>query len=224
MAKRLFDILFALFALVITAPFLAFGVIGISLSSPGPVFYRARRIGRNGEIFDMLKLRSMHVASESGSSITAPGDARIFAFGNLLRRTKIDEIPQFWNILVGDMSVVGPRGEAPGVVEEHYTDWMMETLRVAPGATSPGAIYNYVMSDTLLDPEDPEGSYVNRMLTPKLALERAYVERAGLWRDMIYIVLTVAAILATVVGRKVGLPAGDVELARRWAPEGPFPE
>ncbi len=224
MAKRLFDILFALFALVITAPLLLFGVVGIKLSSPGPVFYLARRAGRNGKIFAMLKLRTMYVAADSGSSITSPGDTRIFAFGNLLRRTKIDEIPQFWNILIGDLSVVGPRAEAPSVVEEHYTDWMLETLRVAPGVTSPGAIYNYVMSDTLLDPNDPEGSYVNRMLAPKLALERAYVERIGFWHDMTYIVLTVAAIIANVMGRRIGLPPGDVALARRWAPQGPYPE
>lgn len=224
MAKRLFDILFALFALLLSSPFILLGVIGIKLSSPGPVMYSARRVGRGGEIFTMMKLRTMHVASDRESSITAPGDSRMFAFGELIRRLKIDELPQFWNILTGDLSVVGPRPEAPAVVEKHYTDWMRETLGVAPGVTSPGAIYNYIMEDRLLDPDDPEGSYVRRMLPPKLALERAYVERVGFARDLRYILLTIAAVVAHVLGRQIRLPAADVILARKWAPDGPFPD
>lgn len=223
MAKRLFDVFFAIIVLVLTAPLLLAGAIGIWLSSPGPVLYKARRVGRNGVEFSMLKMRSMHLGSNSGSQITSPGDSRIFAFGELLRRSKIDELPQCWNILTGELSVVGPRAESPGIVDAHYTDWMKETLKVRPGLSSPGAIYNYMMADILLDRENPEDSYVCRMLTPKLALERAYVENAGLFRDMTYIALTVAAIVASLLGRKV-LPVldSDIALARRWAPDGPY--
>lgn len=224
MAKRLFDILFAVVALLISTPFILFGMIGIKMASPGPVIYSARRIGKNGEAFAMFKLRSMHVTPDGASTITAPGDSRIFVFGDLIRRTKIDELPQFWNVLRGDMSIVGPRAEAPGVVETHYTDWMRETLDVAPGLTSPGAIYNYMMSDILLDPQDPEGSYVSRMLRPKLALERAYVESVGFVRDLCYIVLTIAAIFAHQSGGRVRILASDVALARKWAPDGPYPD
>lgn len=224
MAKRLFDITFALFALLFSSPLILFGVVGIKLSSPGPAFYLARRAGKGGEIFSMLKLRTMHVDSESTSSITAPGDSRIFAFGDLLRRLKIDELPQFWNILRGHMSVVGPRAEAPDIVDMHYTYWMRETLNVAPGITSPGAIYNYIMSEVLLDPEDPEGSYIRRVLPPKLALERAYIERASFLLDLKYIGLTIVAIVAQVSGREIHLPAADVQLARNWVPDGSYPD
>lgn len=223
MLKRLFDILFALFAMGFSLPLILIGVIGIKLSSPGPVIYPARRVGKGGEVFTMFKLRTMHVAADGASSITAPGDSRIFAFGELIRRLKIDELPQFWNILKGDLSVVGPRAEAPGIVDAYYSNWMRETLNVAPGITSPGAIYNYIMSDQLLDPDDPEGSYVRSMLQPKLALERAYIERMGFWRDLHYVFLTLLAIAGQVLGRQIRLPASDVSLARHWAPDGPYP-
>lgn len=223
MIKRLFDIAIATFALLVSVPFIAFGAIGIILTSPGPLFYRARRLGRNGAVFTMFKLRTMHVAQNSASPITSPGDSRVFPFGKLIRRLKIDELPQFWNILIGNMTLVGPRPEAPGVVERHYSAWMRETLLIPPGVTSPGAIYNYLMADTLLDDSDPEGSYARNLLPPKLALERAYLERANFFSDLGYVVLTTWAILAPVHGRDIHLPEVDITNARRWAPQGPFP-
>lgn len=223
MIKRLFDIAVAALALLVATPFIAVAAIGIILTSPGPIFYRARRAGRNGAVFTMYKLRSMHVAQNEASSITSPGDNRIFPFGNLIRRLKIDELPQFWNILNGNMSLVGPRPEAPDIVDKHYTDWMHETLRTRPGVTSPGAIYNYLMADILLDDNDPEGSYARNLLPPKLALERAYLERASFVSDLGYVVMTVRAIIAQNLGRKVCLPHTDIEVARQWAPQGPYP-
>lgn len=218
MIKRLFDIVVAALALLVAAPFIVVAAIGIMLTSPGPIFYRARRAGRDGALFTMYKLRTMHVAQNEASSITSPGDSRIFPFGNLIRRLKIDELPQFWNILNGNMSFVGPRPEAPDIVEKHYSDWMHETLQIRPGVTSPGAIYNYLMADTLLEDSDPEGSYVRNLLPPKLALERAYLERANFFSDLTYIVLTAWAIMAHVLGRDVRLPEADIKNARRWAP------
>lgn len=223
MTKRLFDIAAAVFALLISAPFIAVAAIGIMLTSPGTIFYRARRVGRNGEVFTMYKLRTMHVDQSKTSSITSPEDSRIFPFGALIRRLKLDELPQFWNIVNGNMSLVGPRPEAPDIVEKHYTDWMHETLRIRPGVTSPGAIYNYIMADTLLDDGDAEGSYARKLLPPKLALERAYQERASFISDLGYVVLTAWAILAHVLGREVRLPEADVVNARRFAPQGPYP-
>ncbi|PRX28362.1 Sugar transferase involved in LPS biosynthesis (colanic, teichoic acid) [Meinhardsimonia xiamenensis] len=223
MAKRLFDIALATLALLLSAPFVAVAALGILLSSPGPVFYRARRVGRGGSVFTMYKLRTMHVTQDGTSAITAPGDVRIFPFGNLIRRLKIDELPQFWNILNGDMSVVGPRPEAPEIVDKIYTDWMRETLRVRPGITSPGAIYNYLMAEVLLDDTDPEGTYARNLLPPKLALERAYLERATFFSDLVYIALTGWAIIAHVLRRDVRLPEVDITNAHRWAPQGPYP-
>lgn len=217
MIKRPFDIAVAALALLVAAPFIVVAASGIKLTSPGPIFYRARRAGRDGALFTMYKLRTMHVAQTEASSITAPGDNRIFPFGNLIRRLKLDELPQFWNILNGNMSLVGPRPEAPDIVEKHYSDWMHETLRIRPGVTSPGAIYNYLMADTLLDNNDLEGSYVRNLLPPKLALERAYLERANFFSDLGYVVLSAWAIVAHVLGRDVRLPEDDLINACRWA-------
>jgi lipopolysaccharide/colanic/teichoic acid biosynthesis glycosyltransferase len=165
----------------------------------------------------------MHVGSDRSSAITAPGDRRVFGFGAVLRRLKIDELPQFWNILTGDISVVGPRPEDPAIVARDYTDWMRETLSVRPGITGPGSVYGYIYGDALLDPADPEASYARDLLPPKLALERAYLDRASLSRDLGYIGLTAWAICAHLLGRPVSLPRADVEAARRWAPQGPYP-
>lgn len=221
--KRLFDILVAAGALIVLSPVLIAAAIGIRATSPGPIFYKARRAGRGGDPFEMLKFRTMHVGADRQSAITAATDRRVFGFGGLLRRLKIDELPQFWNILIGDMSLVGPRPEDPRIVARDYTGWMKETLLVLPGVTSPGAVYGYVFGEALLDDDDPEGSYARRLLPPKLALERAYLERAGFLGDLGYILLTALAILAHVAGREVRLPRADIAAARRWAPQGPFP-
>ena len=222
MIKRLFDIAIGALALVVTAPVMVVAVIGIKLTSPGPVFYRARRTGRNGAVFWMYKLRSMHLARKEISSITSPRDKRIFPFGNLIRQLKVDELPQFWNILIGDMAVVGPRPEAPDIVAKYYTDWMHETLCVRPGLTSPGAIYNYLMADTLLNENDPEGSYVQNLLPPKLALERAYINRKCFLSDLRYVWLTIKAINANAFRKEIVLPQVDIDEARNWSPEGPY--
>lgn len=223
LTKRLLDGTVALIMLLVLLPILVVAALGIKMTSPGPVFYRAMRVGRGGGIFSMLKLRTMHVNSDEASAITAPGDRRIFGFGLWLRHLKIDELPQFWNILTGDMSLVGPRPEDPKIVERDYNCWMLETLQVTPGVTGPGSVYGYFFGDALLDDDDPEGSYARNLLPPKLALERAYLDRAGILSDMGYILLTAWAIVAHVLGREVRLPRADVEGARRWAPLGPYP-
>ena len=221
--KRVFDVSVALITLVVTLPFLLVVAIGIAMSSPGPIFYKARRVGKRGKVFLMFKFRTMYVDSDRASVITSPGDFRIFRFGLWLRRLKIDEILQFWNILIGDMSLVGPRPEDPKIVERDYKDWMHETLLVLPGVTGPGSVYGYIYGDALLDLSDPEGSYTRNLLPPKLALERAYMERAGFISDFGYILLTAIAIIASILGRDVCLPRVDIEAARRWVPNGPYP-
>lgn len=222
-AKRVFDVFVAGAALVIVSPILVFAAVGIKATSPGPVFYIAKRAGLGGRPFAMFKFRTMHIGSDVHSAITTPSDKRIFGFGQLLRRLKIDELPQFWNILLGDMSLVGPRPEDPKIVDRDYTDWMHETLMVPPGLTSPGAVFGYIFGDTLLDDTDPEGSYKQNMLPPKLALERSYLERATFMRDLGYVFLTLFAIVANVLALQVRLPQSEIEGARRWAPQGPFP-
>jgi len=220
--KRVVDVSVALIALSVTFPVLIISALGIKITSPGPVFYKARRVGKNGKEFSMLKFRTMHVNCDHTSAITAPGDQRIFGFGLWLRRLKIDEIPQFWNILTGYMSLVGPRPEDPRIVERDYKDWMHETLLVTPGVTGPGSVFGYIFGDALLDDTDPEGSYARKLLPPKLALERAYMERADLISDLGYILLTAWAIGSHMLGRDVHLPNADIEAAGKWSPLGPY--
>src|SRR5207247_1439230 len=118
MARRLLDALIVGPALVVTAPFLAVAAIGIRLASPGPILFRATRVGLRGRLFTMYKLRTMHVdQGRYTSAITAHRDPRIFPWGAWLRWSKIDELPQLFNVLRGDMSIVGPRPEVPRIVQ-----------------------------------------------------------------------------------------------------------
>lgn len=219
--KRGFDILFAACLLVAVSPLFLLAALGILVSSPGPIFYRAQRAGVGNQPFEMLKFRSMHVTT-GGSVITSAGDARIFGFGKFLRKAKIDELPQFINVLKGDMSVVGPRPEDPKIVDRHYTDWMMQTLDVRPGITSPGAVFYYACGEGLVDPDDPEGSYVEKLLPPKLAVEMAYIQRATFFSDLFVIVHTAAAIVGEMTGRPVAPSRQDVEAASQWVPARAF--
>lgn len=222
MVKRAFDILISLFVLAITAPLMVFAALGIRVASPGPVFYHATRGGLHGVPFRMLKLRTMHVGADREGSITSPNDQRVFVFGSLLRALKIDELPQFINILRGDMSVVGPRPEDKRIIDTYYCSWMRKTLEVLPGVTSPGAIFGYAFGDRILDEADPEGSYVSRMLAPKLALELAYIERANFWSDLDCIYLTVKAVIWNALGRQVEPRRRDMQNAYNWVPPDSF--
>lgn len=220
--RRGFDIAAASVVLLLTAPILVMVALGIRLSSRGPVFHHARRAGRDGVIFQMLKFRSMHVGQE-GAAITAGRDPRVFAFGRFIRVTKLDEVPQMLNVLRGDMAIVGPRPEDPSIVKRAYRNWMRETLAVRPGVTGPGSIFYYGWGEALIDPADPEGTYIARLLPAKLALERAYMDRATLRSDVTTALRTLLAILGVAVGRPVPPDPRDVAAAAAWAPV-PLPE
>src|SRR5439155_20641515 len=143
MCKRLFDVVCAGVGLLLAAPLLAIAAIGIRLADPGPVLYRARRMGRGGRPFTMYKLRTMLVDHGSpGSRVTAANDPRVFRFGRFLRASKLDEFPQLVNVLRGEMSIVGPRPEDPDIVLGHYTPIHRETLTVRPGLAGPGRLYH----------------------------------------------------------------------------------
>lgn len=219
MIVRLFDVLVATIAIVLASPVLLFGAVGVHLSSPGPVFYRAQRSGLGGRPFTMLKLRSMHVRTDQGSAITAPNDARIFPLGSFLRKSKIDELPQFLNVILGDMSIVGPRPEDPRIVREHYKPWMMETLTVKPGVTSPATLFGYTHGDAYLDPADPEGSYAARQLPIKLAIEIAYLRHRTFGGDLLVIARTAAVIAQLLAGRREFPEPPEAEEARRFLAE-----
>jgi lipopolysaccharide/colanic/teichoic acid biosynthesis glycosyltransferase len=150
----------------------------------------------------MYKFRTMHVVQQSASPITATHDPRIFAFGRLLRALKIDELPQLWNILRGDMAIIGPRPEDPQFVERDYRGVAMETLRVRPGLSSPGTLYAYVQGDAILDSERPADAYRDRLLPIKLALDVAYVRHASAGYDLQLILRTLWMVGCRVLGRR----------------------
>lgn len=202
-AKRALDVALALIGGVLAAPLVGIGMIGIRLSSAGPLIYRAHRAGRDGRPFTMYKLRTMHVDHGAyRSAVTADGDPRVFPFGAWLRRTKIDELPQLLNVLRGEMSIIGPRPEEPRIVAEHYAPVHLETLRVPPGMASPGSIYSYTHGETLLGADNPEGHYLRRLLPIKLAMDVVYVRHASLSYDVAIMGRAAWVIVAGALGRR----------------------
>jgi lipopolysaccharide/colanic/teichoic acid biosynthesis glycosyltransferase len=203
MVKRLFDIAVSLTALVLLWPLLLVAAIGIRLFSRGPVFFRAERAGRNGEPFVMHKLRTMRTEQGTAASrISSRDDNRVFAFGRLIRRLKIDELPQLYDVLCGKMSIVGPRPEDPGIVRDHYAPEHWETLAVRPGLVSPGSIYNYTHAEKLIGRQNPEKDYVEKVLPVKLALERVYVREVSFRYDLRLIFRTMAVIAMIALGKR----------------------
>jgi lipopolysaccharide/colanic/teichoic acid biosynthesis glycosyltransferase len=220
MVKRLFDIVAAATALVLTAPLIGAAALAIKLSDRGPVFFRARRVGYLGREFTMFKLRTMKAdPTADGPVITGHQDDRITAIGKILRKTKIDELPQLFNILRGDMAIVGPRPEDPAIVREHYTTPDLETLGVRPGLASPGSLYQFTSAETLLHADDPETHYVDKLLKTKLALDRVYIRRASLRSDLNIIGRTLFAIGAVAVGRRKFKQQPEMPAARRLLSE-----
>jgi len=200
--RRLLDVVLAGLALVIAAPLLAIAAMAIRLASPGPIVYRAERIGRGRRPFVMYKLRTMHARRRGdGSRVTGKHDPRVFPVGSWLRRAKLDELPQLLNVLKGDMAIVGPRPEDPRIVAEHYTPLDLETLNTRPGLASPGSIYSYTHGEAVLVGVNPEQSYVQRLLPLKLALDVVYVRRASLAYDARIIGRTLWVIVAMLAGR-----------------------
>ena len=193
--RRLVDIVLASIFLVVSLPATIAAAAAIFAVNPGPVIYRADRVGRSGRVFTMYKLRTMYLRRDhSGSVVTAAGDGRVFPVGRLLRRSKIDEIPQMVNIIKGDMSIVGPRPRDPRIVRRCYTSLHRETLNVLPGLTSPGTLFYLTHGEPNLRSRDPENEYQTRILPQKLALDIDYVRNRSAWVDLWIVVRTVGAI------------------------------
>ncbi len=181
MLKRLFDIAVSLIGLVLLSPFMIVLAIMVKLDSPGPVFYRAPRAGKDGKVFRMYKFRSMVVdAPKVGPAITVDKDPRITRVGAKLRDSRLDEIPQLINVLKGEMSMVGPRPEAPYYVEM-FSDEQREVLRVKPGMTGPAQVAFRHEEEELTDVENLDEEYMNVVLPPKLALDKQYIEQLSPW-------------------------------------------
>ena len=150
----------------------------------------------------MYKLRTMRIGDAATTVITAHGDPRIFPLGRLLRRLKLDELPQLVNILRGEMSIVGPRPEDPSMVKRFYAPFYYKSFDVPPGLTSPGSIYAYTHGEAQLDLRDAERSYGEQLLPIKMALDLVYVARAGVGYDIALICRTVWTLGTALLGRR----------------------
>jgi lipopolysaccharide/colanic/teichoic acid biosynthesis glycosyltransferase len=200
--RRLVDIFLALALVGATSPLFVLAALGIRLSSSGPILFRATRIGLDGKPFTLHKFRTMSMHPPgSGPAITGGNDPRVFALGALLRRTKIDELPQLFDVVRGKMAIVGPRPEDPEIVARHYNDRQKQTLSVLPGMTSPGALFNYTHADDYLG-EHVERDYVRRLLPVKLELELVYVQNRSWTYDLWIMLRTVATIARVLAGQR----------------------
>jgi lipopolysaccharide/colanic/teichoic acid biosynthesis glycosyltransferase len=194
MVKRAFDLVVSLVALILLAPLFAMVALVVKLDSPGPVFFRQERVGRHGVPFRIHKFRTMREGS-AGLPLTVGADARITRSGQWLRRTRIDELPQFIDVLAGRMSLVGPRPEVPRYVA-HYPPALRErALAVRPGITDPASL-DYIDEAALLArAADPEREYVEVILPAKVRRAAEYAERATLASDLVVIARTLRVLL-----------------------------
>ena len=183
MAKRLFDIAVAAFALVLLAPLLGVLALVVKLDSPGPVFFRQERVGRHGVPFRIHKFRTMRHGA-AGLAITVGADPRITRSGAWLRRTRLDELPQLIDVLQGTMSLVGPRPEVPGYVAKYPPALRDRALAVRPGITDPASLEFIDEGERLARAADPEREYVEVILPRKLQRAAEYAEHATLWSDL----------------------------------------
>jgi lipopolysaccharide/colanic/teichoic acid biosynthesis glycosyltransferase len=195
--KRLLDAMGAACALILLAPLLAVLAALVKITSRGPVFFRQERVGKGGKSFSVLKFRSM-VPPALGQSplITASGDPRVTRCGRFLRRHKLDELPQLWNVLKGEMSLVGPRPELPNYVAT-YSEFERSVLSVRPGITDPASIAYRHEEDVLGSAADPEAFYRHSVLPHKLSMNLEYIGRISLMLDLRLVFRT----LRTILGR-----------------------
>jgi lipopolysaccharide/colanic/teichoic acid biosynthesis glycosyltransferase len=183
--KRLFDIVGASVALLLLWPLLLAVALWIKLDSPGPVFFRQERVGRHGVPFRIHKFRTMVIdAPARGLQITVGADPRITRAGAFLRRTRIDELPQFIDVLQGTMSLVGPRPEVPRYVALYPSALRERALAVRPGITDPSSIEFIDEAERLARAADPEREYVEVILPQKVRAAAEYAEQATLWSDL----------------------------------------
>lgn len=192
--KRVLDVLIATLGLVLLSPLLASIAAGIKMTSIGPVFFAQERIGRGERPFRLYKFRSMIAdAPSSGLQLTVGDDPRVTRFGRFLRRTKLDELPQLLNVVLGDMSIVGPRPEVAKYVALYPQDVRERVLSVRPGLTDQAAV-TLDEERMLAQAADPEWTYVSQVLPSKLALYEQYVATHGLLGDLAIIARTVLRI------------------------------
>ena len=193
MAKRTFDLFFSLFGLALLWPLFLLVSLLIKLSDRGPVFFRQIRIGRFSREFRIVKFRTMRDgADKAGPSITASSDSRITPIGRWLRKTKLDELPQLWNVLRGDMSFVGPRPEVPKYVAL-YTEDQKKVLDLSPGITDEASLEFRNEEELLAAAVDREKYYIEFCIPRKIELNMSYAGKANVYRDVLVILRTISS-------------------------------
>lgn len=193
--KRLLDIILCSFALIVLFPVFILTAIGIKISSPGPIFYFSDRVGRRKKVFHFYKFRSMHVTNNDKHLCVADSE-RVFPFGNFIRKTKIDELPQLINVIKGDMSIVGPR---PMTVASKLYDGKFFIVRsIRPGLTSPASLFDYVVGDTYTD----NNLYKQEVYPIKQRLELFYFKNRCFTYDFMLVIRTIILIIAIVLGKR----------------------
>ncbi len=194
--KRLFDIIVSLSGLIVLSPLFAVVAVAIKRDTPGPVFYRQVRVGKDGQPFRIHKFRSMSVSSnDNAKEITIGGDTRITRTGAWIRHWKLDELPQLIDVLMGDMSVVGPRPEVPRYVELYPDTTRRIVLSVRPGITDLASIRFRHENDLLAQSSDPERAYRETVLPEKLRLQQEYVLTRSFIGDLRILIATFFAII-----------------------------
>lgn len=198
--KRTVDLTVALLAILILSPIWLIAILGILISDPGPIFYKATRIGYQGKEFQMYKFRSMRVprAHEVSEASFKADVNRIFSFGAFMRRSKIDELPQFINVVKGNMAIVGPRPAAKDQVQIMRAGKYEIANSVRPGVTGPAALYDYIYGDSVEDADD----YERLVLPTRRELEAYYPEKISAFFDLKMIWYTVVCILYAIAGKE----------------------
>jgi lipopolysaccharide/colanic/teichoic acid biosynthesis glycosyltransferase len=229
--KRLFDVAMAALGLVLFSPLYAVLAILVKLSSRGPILYWQQRVGRGGKIFRIAKFRTMYKdADQRGPSITSASDPRVTSIGRFLRRSKLDELPQLWNVLSGDMSLVGPRPEVPCYVVG-YSSPQKQVLSVRPGITDLTSIL-YRHEETLLGGKsDPEKYYRDTLLPHKVEINLQYLSRVSFLYDLSLVIRTLGCIFAAhdntpehFYAPEKSAPSGSVESSLASDPSGSAPD
>ena len=188
--KRLFDFVASLFGLIILSPLFFLVALLIKITSKGPILFKQKRIGKNGNIFTLVKFRSMKIFQQNATTASIKGDDRITAVGVFLRRFKIDELPELWNVLIGEMSLVGPRPDVPGFAD------LLEggdrlVLKLRPGITGPASLKYANEEEILAKVEHPE-QYNKEVIFPdKVRINLDYYHRQNIWLDLKIIFATI---------------------------------
>ncbi len=200
--KILLDKTAALVGLIVLSPILLITALLIRIKMPGgPVIFRQQRVGRHGQLFTIYKFRSM-TTGHQGSSVSVAGEARITPLGAVLRRYKIDELPELWNVLKGDMSLVGPRPDVPGYADKLTGD-DREILLLRPGITGPASL-KYRNEEELLAQVDNPQEYNDTVIYPdKIRLNRYYLHHYSFWKDIQMIICTVTGQQMNYAGERI---------------------